>query len=218
MSENISLTIPNTPTAIAAAVAFFSALNGSLPAKAAAVEPLCATGPSSAPTDEEESGTGSAGSSAEVDTKGVAFDVNFCSRAADPFYSSGPRAGQWKKRKGVDDAAYDKWYEDRLLDLAPAGELKEQSDDEDNTAPVNTGAAFGNHQQASASKPAPQNAGEFMGWVSEKQAAGVLKQEQIQAAYSMAGIGVADLFKPDVAAVGQAVATLYGILSSQVGA
>lgn len=229
MSETISLTIPNSPTAIAAAVAFFTALGGGESARPGSVVVIGAGGGASqaTPTADESDGLPEAGQhghagDTRVDTKGVAFNADFCGNAAEPFYGTGPRAGQWKKRKGVDDAAYDKWYEDALLALAPAGTLTETSEDDDTPPPVNTGAAFGSPAPATggapAGKPAPQTAGEFMAWVSEKQAGGSLSQAQIQAAYGMAGVQVADLFTPDASAVATHVGNLYAILSSQVGA
>lgn len=223
MSETISLTIPNSPTAIAAAVAFFTALSGGQSLRPGAVLTLAGVEPAGN-TDDSVPPPGEHGHAGDtrVDTKGVAFNADFCGNAAEPFYGTGPRAGQWKKRKGVDDAAYDKWYEDALLALAPAGTLTETSEDDDTPPPVNTGAAFSSTTPAAggapAGKPAPQTAGEFMAWVSEKQAGGSLSQAQIQAAYGMAGVQVADLFTPDAEAVATHVGNLYAILSSQVGA
>lgn len=220
MSETISLTIPNSPAAIAAAMAFFTALGGGESMRPGSVIVLGGGGGASQTAPVDADGEVQAVTpDARVDTKGVAFNADFCGNAAEPFYGTGPRAGQWKKRKGVDDAAYDKWYEDAL---APAGTLTETSEDDDTPPPVNTGAAFGSPAPATggapAGKPAPQTAGEFMAWVSEKQAGGSLSQAQIQAAYGMAGVQVADLFTPDAAAVATHVGNLYAILSSQVGA
>ena len=57
-----------------------------------------------------------------VDLHGVAFDQAYCARAEEPFYTTGPRSGQWKKKRGVDDAAYDKWYTSQRDDTAQADE------------------------------------------------------------------------------------------------
>lgn len=231
MSETISLTIPNSPVACSAAAEFFKrlALGTQYVAGSVVADPnvvMGSAGVESAGNTDDDSipppGEHGHAGDARVDTKGVAFNADFCGNAAEPFYGTGPRAGQWKKRKGVDDAAYDKWYEDALLALAPAGTLTETSEDDDTPPPVNTGAAFSSTTPAAggapAGKPAPQTAGEFMAWVSEKQAGGSLSQAQIQAAYGMAGVQVADLFTPDAAAVATHVGNLYAILSSQVGA
>lgn len=214
----ISLTIPNEPTAIAAAVAFFAALQGEtvVTVSSGLERPRVVLDAIAADDDDDEQspGTGAAAAtgSAKLDTKGVPFDSNFCANAADPFYGSGPRAGQWKKRKGVDDKAYDAWYEERLQDLAPAGVVRSE---DDTPAPAsNTAAAFSNAAPAATTTPAaPKTAGEFMGWVAEQQAANLLAQTQIQAAYAMAGLQIADLFGADAALVARNVATLYAILT-----
>ena len=157
---------------------------------------------------------------APTDTKGVPFNAEYCGQAKEPFYGSGKRSGQWKKRKGVEDAAYDEWYAGELakLQASPASQTQaEVGEDDHQPEPVNSAAAFGSAQQAPAN--APQNTGEFMGWVSEKQAAGLLTQDQIQAAYTQAGVQVTDLFPPtDAATVAQRIGQLYGILSATAGA
>ena len=157
-----------------------------------------------------------------VDEKGVAKDDAFCSTAADPFYATGSkRAGQWKKRKGVSDDAYDIWYEDQLE--AVSGGLRNDDDANEQSAPEeqpNTAAAF-----APAEQPAPQadpdvptECGPFMAWVAQQQAAGHLTQEQVGAAYATAGVAVADLFSPPPEQIAINIAMLYGLLSAQVAA
>lgn len=181
-------------------------------------------GGTAADADEAETSTTSPAaastSQAQTDTKGVPFNAEFCGQAAQPFYGSGKRSGQWKKRKGVEDAAYDEWYAGELakLQASPANRTQaEVGEDDHQPAPVNSAAAFGSAQQAPAN--APQNTGEFMGWVSEKQAAGLLTQDRIQAAYAQAGVQVTDLFPPtDAATVAQRISQLYGILSATAGA
>lgn len=212
---SISITIPNEPTAIAAAITFFNALQGRSSASA----------PAAVVAEEEElaPGTGAAASdtgSAKLDTKGVPFDANFCANAADPFYGSGQRAGQWKKRKGVADEAYDAWYDERLQDLAPSGTVTEQTGDEGGQPLTSTGAAFAASTATTTTTGAkvPTNAGEFMAWVSEKQAAGLLTQPNIAAAYQFAGLQIADLFGADAAVVARNVSSLYSVLSQTAGA
>lgn len=215
----ISITIPNEPTAIAAAAAFFGALQGRT-VDVTRSAPLSA-GPALDEEDEHPEGgaAASATGAAKLDTKGVAFDANFCANAADPFYGSGQRAGQWKKRKGVADEAYDAWYEERLQDLAPAGTLTVNTGDEGGALVADTGAAFGATNTAAANAPkAPTTAGEFMAWVSEKQAAQLLTQPAITAAYGFAGLAIADLFVADAAVVARNVGSLYAILSQTAGA
>lgn len=53
------------------------------------------------------------------DDKGVAFNEDYCAKAKEPFYTSGPKTGQWKKRQKVEQAAYDAWYAEQLNDGEP---------------------------------------------------------------------------------------------------
>lgn len=160
----------------------------------------------------------SAGNDAPRDTKGVPFDSNFCGQAKDPYYGSGKRAGQWKKRKGVDDAAYDTWYAEKLAKLAPPAGQQEE-------APVNTAGAFAPPAAAGGATPpppaasnAPQDTGSFMGWVSEKQAAGALTQEQVNAAWAEAGVEMGDLFNKAPEEVAANIKKVYDVLVAKVGA
>lgn len=140
----------------------------------------------------------------EVDEKGVAKDPNFCGTAAVPFYASGKRAGQWKKRQGVDDAVYDAWYEAALARLEPADDADEEPQE------VNTAAAFGGKPAEAPKARTFSNAGEFMAWVSEQQTAGHLSQADIDAAYRQTGVQVQDLFNPALA--GKSIAAVYNAL------
>lgn len=156
------------------------------------------------------------------DTKGVAFDSNYCGQAKDPYYSTGKRTGQWKKRKGVDDKAYDGWYASQLT-AAPEAVGDGATDDTaaiQSGVPVNTAAAFGAQPDATNESAAevPQDMGTFMGWVSENQAADNLTQEDVNAAYATAGLQLSDLFTgtPDV--ISGNIAKLHGILSAKIGA
>ena len=230
----ISITIPNEPTAIAAAVAFFATLQGRTVTRAHNAAELRSAGITLTPgsLDEEDAfpdeggaaastGVASATGSAKLDTKGVPFDANFCANAADPFYGSGQRAGQWKKRKGVADEAYDAWYDERLQDLAPAGTVTVNTGDEGGRPLADTAGAFGaagSTAAVAAGSKAPTTAGEFMAWVSEKQAANLLTQPNIAAAYGFAGLQISDLFGADAAVVAKNVGSLYSILSQTAGA
>jgi len=152
----------------------------------------------------------------DLDEKGVPFNAEFCGKAKDPFYGSGKRKGQWKKRKGVDDAVYDAWYAQELSNAASPGDTTAAE-----PAPVDTAGAFGGAptQQAPANaapqgEPAPADCGSFMGWCSAKQAAGLLTQDDIGQAYAGANIQVTDLFPPnDEQTVAQHVATLFNVLA-----
>lgn len=153
----------------------------------------------------------------QVDPHGVTFDPEYCGVSETPFYTSGKRKDQWKKKRNVPDATYDAWY----LTQLPTKEGTQNTGTGDDE-PVNTAGAFSGQQQqadgASDATPAPQSCGEFMGWVSAKQAAELLTQEDIGNAYATADIEVSDLFSPDDALVKQRVTALYQILAAKAGA
>jgi len=150
------------------------------------------------------------------DQHGVAFNVHYCGEAQDPFYSSGKRSGQWKKKRGVSDKDYDDWYAEELAELR-GGSTDEESHQ---PGPVNTAGAFGNGQaQQQNQAAAPQDTGEFMGWVSEKQAGGLITQDDIQQAYNQAGVQVTDLFPPnDPQTIAGRIRQLYDLLAPKAGA
>lgn len=152
--------------------------------------PLEAEPTGTAPTAESEpSAPSETNAAAEADSNGVPFNPAFCGRAAEPFYATGKMAGQWKKRKGVDQSEYDAWYARQLSEPEP-----EQ---------VNASTAF--KAPAVEQEPVPADAGELMVWVSNKQQAGVLTQDQFDAAFAAAGIGMQDLFGPNSATAVPAV-------------
>lgn len=164
---------------------------------------------------EEQTTTGAGAQPAadvKVDDKGVAFNPAFCGKAAQPFYTSGKRSGQWKKLKGVSEEDYDAWYAANLANVAPAASPE--------PAPINTAGAFGGQQQqpAPVQSDAPTDIGSFMGWVSEKQAAGALTQDAINAAWIEAGVEMVDLFNKTDAEVQESLKKIYGVLSEKVTA
>lgn len=142
------------------------------------------------------------------DTQGVQFNAEFCGNAADPYYAGGKRKGQWKKRKGVTDAAYDTWY------AVEVGQLTRPAPTEPDTA-VDTSKAFSNGEQSATTTDVPANAGEFMQWVAEKQAAELLTADNITQAYGQAGVAIPDLFNPATANL--AIAAVFAILSDLAG-
>lgn len=145
-----------------------------------------------------------------IDPNGVPFDGMFCGQAAKPFYASGKRSGQWKKRQGVDDGDYDRWYAAELAKVAPP---------ESEEPTVDTAGAFAGAAQGAAEPPAPTDCGAFMGWAAAKQAAGKLTQDDIGAAYMQAEVQVADLFPPnDEVTVAARVAKLHQLLVAKAGA
>lgn len=166
----------------------------------------------------DEDAPAAGGDTSQVDTKGVPFNGDFCGKAKEPFYASGPRKGQWKKRKGVDDADYDAWYASAIP--APGATTQQE-------APLDTSGAFGGTDTAGAfqqqtpqvqggtpSEAIPTDCGTFMGWVSAQQAAGRLTQQQVTDAYSQLGIEVTSLFPPnDANTIAGHVSQLHGLLS-----
>lgn len=152
---------------------------------------------------------------ANTDTKGVPFNAEFCGKAAKPYYASGKRSGQWKKRQGVDELVYDNWYAAELAKVATSG--AGQGDQ----APVNTASAFSGQQQqepAANNEPAvPHDAGTLMAWVSEMQAANRITQQQVNEAYQQAGVTMTDVFpgpNKTEETIAQAVRNVYTILVS----
>lgn len=135
---------------------------------------------------------------AKRDPNGVAFNVELCANAAKPFYASGKRTGQWKKRQGVEDDEYEGWYANELANLTPA------ASDDGGESNINTADAFGG-QGDTAAPAIPHDAGTLMAWVSEMQSAGRVTQEMVNAAYTQAGTAMTDIFEgpgktPDVIA------------------
>lgn len=145
------------------------------------------------------------------DMKGVPFNPITCGESKEPFYGTGKRSGQWKKKRGVDQDVYDKWYEEALA----AATLAEPMDDQ----PADTAAAF----DAAPPPPPPaepaaecefKDAGGLFGWIAEQQAAGNMPQERIDAAYAATGVNMQDLFPPaNPDAIAAAVAKLHAELS-----
>ena len=125
---------------------------------------------------------------AQVDCKGVPFNPDYCANAKEPFYASGPRSGQWKKRKGVDEGDYDDWYTDALADNTT--DVNTEGND------VNTAEAFKSDcTPPAADTPTTFNA--FMGYVAELQTSGRITSDQIGLAYTSAGVAVTDLLPPN---------------------
>lgn len=142
-----------------------------------------------------------------VDEHGVPHNKKYCGPvdAAVPFYASGSNKGQWKKKRGVDESEYNEWY----VSVMP---MEQDEPTEANTPPVNTGAAFGNKQEAAPASNGPANSGELMAYISERQAGGTLDQATVTAAYNATGVTVNDLF--DQAKEAEAVAKLYNHLQN----
>ena len=148
----------------------------------------------------------------KVDPNGVPFCDLHCARAAKPFYASGKNAGQWKKKHGVTDAAYDAWYAGELLVAQGTAAASAGTDEA-----VNAAGAFA-AESTPAGPAAPADLGQFMAWVSEMQVAERLTQADVNNAYAVCGVALADMMAPNPPAVIAAnVATLHTNLSVLVG-
>lgn len=77
-----------------------------------------------------DNGECSAGTSGGVDMKGVVFIPAVCGEAEKPFYASGPRQGQWKKKRGITDENYDVVYNNALAQVSTQTSQSEQSAEE----------------------------------------------------------------------------------------
>lgn len=137
--------------------------------------------------------------SVRIDANGVGYNDIYCGKATEPFYNSGAREGQWKKRRGVDDREYDAWYRSELA--------------KDTDAPIDTANAFNPAPQQTQT---PENMGELMKWVSEHQTAGHITQDHVNEAYRTAGLQLADMFSGSPEEIKTRIATLYTSLSRYV--
>ena len=184
----------------------------------AATESPNADSTSQAATQEQKAaGAHAAGDSENVDEKGVPFNGEFCSKAASPFYGSGKKKGQWKKRQGVDEDAYDEWYAEALAAVAAAEPEQEQATE--TTSDGNIAAsmfAASDAQNAAAGEDVPQDAGQLMKWVSEQQVAGNITQQQVTDAYTALQLPFDAVMNPAYP-VADNCAAIYNHLKGQIG-
>lgn len=166
-------------------------------------------------------GAQEASSDTRVDEYGVPFDKDYCSKAAEPFYKSGPNKGQWKKKKGVDDSAYNEWHAANMPDTpAPASNTPEPQTDgtasaatfgaqTDGTA---SAAAFG--AQTAPVGNAPADVPGLMKWIAEQKQAGNLEDARVQAAWGEAGTNIGAVFQMSPEDQAAVVRTVYGVLTA----
>jgi len=176
-----------------------------------------------------------------LDTKGVGKHADYCGNAKVPFNATGKKKGQWKKRQGVTEEAYDEWYALSLAAIGSgSGEQKPEintdnafngNGDQDRSPEINTDAAFGQQQQSAVNGQVLNNgqsqqkkveggrtfvdAGEYMKWQAEQQAAGNITNGDIESGYAANSIGIQDLFDP--AKASNAVAVMYNYLAPIAG-
>ena len=160
----------------------------------------------------------------EVDEHGVAKNPTFCGNAAKPFNASGKKKGQWKKRQGVAEADYDTWYAEALAAVVADPVITEGGD---NVTPIDTSNAFGGNQNQGQQQNNGQvvgqqqggltfkDAGDFMQWLSEQQAAENITSGDIDSAYAATCTSMGDLFDPSKSA--GAIVEVYGFLSNLIG-
>ena len=156
-----------------------------------------------------------------VDKHRVPHNAKLCVglKADKPFYSSGANEGQWKKGRGVDQAEYDAWYAEALV-KARLPETDEAVNETLHPVGTDTAAAFSPETEQSEPSEKPKqhfaDAGQFMQWLAENQAAGKVTPAQVEQAYSETGVQMQNLFNPSVAA--ESIARVYGWLTDNVEA
>ena len=166
-------------------------------------------GPAEPPAPIHGGGTGEPEQAPTVDENGVEFNAEFCGKAKIPFYASGKRKGQWKRKQKLDENTYDAWY--------AAEHIKVQTGPATLVTPVapDTAAAFGGTSEPEpVDDDAPTGAGELMKWISEQMNAGNLTQGDVDAGYATAAVTPADLFSGDT----EAITKLYGVLTAVIAA
>ena len=156
------------------------------------------------------------GDGAKRDEKGVAFNGEFCSKAAIPFYGSGKKKGHWTTRQGVDEGAYDDWYADELFSgkIEDSGQEQANETTSDSNVATNT---FGNNTAANTQtdEATPQDAGQLMKWVSEQQAASNITQQQVTDAYTALQLPFDAVMNPAYP-VADNCAAIYNHLKGQI--
>lgn len=168
-----------------------------------------------APSATDQTGSGEAlapagGASMDVDEKGVPFNPEFCGKAAIPFYGTGKKKGQWKKRQGVEEDAYDEWYATELMGHKIVDTSQDETTSDSNVA----AGAFGRHDYQPDAN-VPQDAGQLMKWISEQQAAGNIDVGHVNAAYSALKLPFDAIMNPSQP-VAQNCAAIYHYLSDQI--
>ena len=178
------------------------------------------------------SGSGDASANAaggeNLDKKGVPFNGEFCGKAAQPFYGGSRKKGQWKKRHGVDEAAYDYWYSEALAAVeAKSRAAVEAAEPEPEPEPEHETTSDGNiaasmfaaidAQHAAADENTPRDAGQLMKWVSEQQAAGNITQQQVANAYTALQLPFDAIMNSAAYPVADNCVAIYNHLKGQIG-
>jgi hypothetical protein len=160
--------------------------------------------------DEDENGPDV--SSGKVDEKGVPFNPQLCSKAAEPFYATGKEKGQWKCKKGMRDQ-YDAWYAEAFAAVTTVTKTDAPQVDVDVSKVWSATAA-----PADTGPKAPSNTGELFAWIAEMQAAGRVAQADVDAAYGTNNLTGSQLWTADAATQALMVTALFDTLSIKANA
>jgi hypothetical protein len=140
-----------------------------------------------------------------VDEKLVIFDAKYCGEAAVPFYASGKRKGQWKKRKSVEEVDYDEWYASKLEQTPTQTQIVR-----DEPAPDPEKAANAFKKSPVVDVKAPANFGELMAWFSGQQTAGNYESHHLEQAFKTLNLSTLDLVQDPT---GANIAAVYEYLA-----
>lgn len=152
----------------------------------------------------------------QYDTKGVPFNRDLCAISKEPFYSSGPRAGQWKKRKGVGEDRYENWYRDAQSQLttAPNAMAHANSSTAAQVFAKGTGATA---PTETAAPPPTAGPGHLFKWLTGLQTSGQITREGVDASWRKAGLTMTDLLPPTTpAAIEQNLVALYRAIQAEI--
>lgn len=141
----------------------------------------------------------------KLDHSGVPYNEAMCSSGKQPFFTTGKETGQWKKKRGVDEAVFKAWYTVQLADIAGNPQTTTATTE---TTP-SAAAAFGDTPKGDG--PEINNLGSLMTWVSEMQGAGMLTHDQVDQAYATCGTSLVDVGQNDHKAV-----EVFTILKAQI--
>jgi hypothetical protein len=139
-----------------------------------------------------------------VDEKLVVFNARYCGEAAVPFYASGKRKGQWKKRKSVEEVDYDEWY---ALEQENDEPVQQENDE---PLPDHDKAANAFKKAPVEQSDTPKDFPALMAWFANQQAAGNYEAQHLEAAFKALKITTLDLVQDTT---GTKVAEVYEYLA-----
>jgi len=158
----------------------------------------------------------------QLDANGVMFNEDYC---MPELVKSGPRKGFWKAKKGLSNAEFKEWYDEKNPNFVPEPESlfdEEESNDErlkkafatpNNPDPLLPPVGSEPPQEEAA----PSNAAQLFAWISEKQASGFLENDAVNKAYKSTGINVPMMFPPNTEEeIQQNVNRIFEILKGEL--